>query len=293
MFVTQKETGMQIRGQLPELSRFTYGTMSLGAGAYDMAADVKVARAAMDSGVWFHTSADYGETYKVLRRAFDEDRARVPKLIVKMDAKFPEKTHAVIEGTVRDLGVERVDIAQMCWHVDAAGIAGQARDNGPRWQAFCDLKKRGLVGNFVLEIWPPALSCENGVEAVQNDLVDGLIFYYNLFERFVSNELFDLIEKRKTKVLALRTLGGGRAQPTQDPKGQALEALFQKSGCRNMLEFGVRFVLSDPNVQTTICGTRRLEHLNALLDAARNFKPLDSAVVSEVKSLHRKWSEEK
>jgi aryl-alcohol dehydrogenase-like predicted oxidoreductase len=287
---------MNIRGKLPELPPYTFGTMSLGQGQYDLAADVKVARAAMDAGIWFHTSTDYQDTYRVLRHAFDEDRAHVPQLIVKMDAKVPEMTRSVIETTLAKLKVERVDIAQMCWN-EIPDIAEVHRAQGPRWQAFHELKQQGKVGSFVLEIWPNAGSCQNGVQALLNDLVDGYIFYYNLIERFVDNALFDLIEQRRAKILALRTLGGGgtvaAAGVTPSPeqrKRQELEPLFARSGCKDWLEFSVRFVLSDANVVTAISGTRRLEHLRALLDATRVRKPLDPVLVREMKLLQRKWS---
>src|SRR5438876_565662 len=131
---------MQIRGQLPEISRYTFGTMSLGSGQYDMAADVKVARGAVVTCVWFYTSADYGDTFRVLRRAFDEERGCVPKIIAKMDAQVPARTRAVVEETLGGLGIEKIDIAQMCWHADKAGIAAEAASIGPRWQTFYDLK---------------------------------------------------------------------------------------------------------------------------------------------------------
>jgi aryl-alcohol dehydrogenase-like predicted oxidoreductase len=286
---------MEIRGELPSLTRYTFGSMSLGHG--DDAADVKVARAAMDAGVWFHSSADYagGGTYRVLKKAFAEDRAHVPKLMIKMDSNVPQKTRGVVETTLRELGVQRLDIAQMCWNTEL-GLIRQARgENKERWQAFGDLKQKGLVGSFVLEIWPNAPSCQNGIEALQDDLVDGYIFYYNLTERFVSNPLLELMEQRKAKILALRTLGGGQKSPkpgeAPDPKWQALQPIFAKSGCKDWLEFSMRFILASPGVLTTICGTRNGEHLRALLAAEKSYRPLDAAAVDAVRALHRQWAQ--
>jgi aryl-alcohol dehydrogenase-like predicted oxidoreductase len=286
------------RTPLPAIPRYTFGSMSLGQGRdYDLANDVKVARAAMESGVWFHTSDDYADCYKVLRRAFDEDRAHVPRLIVKMDANIPEKSRAVIEGTRRTLGVDRVDIAQMCCG-DASDLARDAREGNRRWETFREMKEKGWVGNYLVEVWPNATSCRNAQDALETDLVDGLIFYYNLLERFVSNELFDHMEQRKTPLASLRILAGGgvfprpeQTPPTpEDLKRRALAPVFEKSGCRAWDEFAFRFSLSAPRLLTAICGTKGLARFERHLELFRGFKPLAPAVVAEVLALHRQWA---
>ena len=53
------------------LSNYVYGTTRLGDTALPVADRIAIARAAMDSGVWFHTSRQYGEALEVLGRAFD------------------------------------------------------------------------------------------------------------------------------------------------------------------------------------------------------------------------------
>ena len=68
------------------LTSFTFGAMSLGNDPDKMAAHVGVARAAMESGVWFHASQEYagGGAFMILRHAFMEAPAQVPKLILKI-----------------------------------------------------------------------------------------------------------------------------------------------------------------------------------------------------------------
>jgi hypothetical protein len=69
---------------LTDLSKFVYGTTRLGDSKIPFLDRVSMARAAMDAGVWFHTSHQYGDALKVLRAAFDADRKRVPRIIVKI-----------------------------------------------------------------------------------------------------------------------------------------------------------------------------------------------------------------
>jgi hypothetical protein len=66
--------------------------MSLGRNPADIRNDLEVARRALEAGVWFHSSPTYnmGFTYMVLKTAFDEDRSRVPRVILKVrDGSVP------------------------------------------------------------------------------------------------------------------------------------------------------------------------------------------------------------
>ena len=69
---------------LADISPYVYGTTRLGDDKIPFEERVTVARAAMNAGIWFHTSHTYGNALDVLRTAFDQDRANVPKLIVKI-----------------------------------------------------------------------------------------------------------------------------------------------------------------------------------------------------------------
>jgi hypothetical protein len=69
---------------LIDISPYIYGTTRLGDAKIAFEERVKVARAAMEGTDWFHTSHTYGNALEVLRAAFDQDRTRVPKLIVKI-----------------------------------------------------------------------------------------------------------------------------------------------------------------------------------------------------------------
>src|SRR5512142_2152891 len=81
---------------LSDLSPFIYGTTRLGDQQIPFESRVSVARMAMDAGVWFHTSHTYGNALEVLRVAFDQDRARVPKLIVKIIGSTVDELRDVI-----------------------------------------------------------------------------------------------------------------------------------------------------------------------------------------------------
>ena len=72
---------------LTDLPPYVYGTTRLGDQNIPFEDRVQVARAAMEGTSWFHTSHQYGNALQVLRAAFDQNEARIPKLIVKIGLK--------------------------------------------------------------------------------------------------------------------------------------------------------------------------------------------------------------
>ncbi|MBM4143391.1 MAG: hypothetical protein FJ225_07360 [Lentisphaerae bacterium] len=273
------------KGAMPKITRYTLGTM--GMTDRNNPDHVKTARAGMEAGIWFHSSADYPGVSEVLKIAFREDPAHVPRLILKTDGKGPDKLKATVENQVRDLGIGKIDIAQVCGEPD---VDKSFRPGCALHEMMCDLKRRGLVGNFVLENW--RWTSDEALKAVRDDLFDAHTFYWNATERQASNALFDMMRARHTKILALRTLGGGTCNRDPDlpeERVQAIHAIYQRSGCASQVEFRLRFILSQPNVLTTIGGASKVERLNLYLEAERNFRPLDGKIIAEIDALHRQW----
>lgn len=290
---------MHLRQSLPPLSRFTFGTGRLEGGEGDFANHVKVARAAMEAGVWFHSSSDYGKggVFKVLRTAFAEAPSQRPPCIIKVYCPTAEKAAAHIDEILANLGVDRIEIAQLCCWSD---FAEDFRTEGPRFQLFQDLQRRGVIGHYVTEVF--ANDSANAVEVAKADLVDGFIYYYNLIDRQISSELDALLRREKRPVLALRTVAGMKidfdtlaGKILENPGDErlhrltALHPLFLRSGCRDWAEFNVRFLLTQSPVRTTIGATQSLAHLERFLEVEREFQPLDDALMAEIAALHAQW----
>jgi len=278
---------MSFRSQLPDLTRFTFGT-----GKVDQPDDsqhMRVTRMAMDAGVWFHSSHVYGDgrVFQTLKKVFKEDPGHIPKCIFKVDGMGADLLRDTVQASIEGTGVERVDIAQVCGNPDPSTlIPGAALHD-----TMMDLKQKGLVASYVLEIFWRGST--NAMQALKGDLFDGYIFYYNVVNREVNNELFDLLHQKQANILSLRTVGGG-VENFNDPGDpvavrKALDDIYQRSGCTSPLEFRTRFVLSDPLVRTTIGATSKPDHLTALMHAVRDAKPLPRAIVDEISALHRTW----
>jgi len=287
---------------LTDLSPYIYGTTRLGDNQIPFDDRVRIARAAMDAGVWFHASHTYGNALEVLRAAFDQDRARVPKLIVKIGWNSVAEIREIVRQNLEPLGLKSLDLGQLCL---GGPLAEEFAAGGECYAAFARMKEEGLVRRFVMEVFPwtstVALRALRG--GYPEGIVDGYIFYFNPLQRFASNPLWDLIVERNEPVIALRTVSGGNVHRLRDVPGVAwkdylqkraveVAPIFERSGVSGWTEFCVRFAHSFPQVRATVGSTSRPENLREFLAAARHIQPLPAGVLDEIAALQRRWSDE-
>jgi aryl-alcohol dehydrogenase-like predicted oxidoreductase len=287
---------------LSDLSPYVYGTTRLGDDQLSLGERINIARAAMDAGVWFHTSHTYGNALEVLRTAFDQERARVPKLIVKIGWNTMAELRDIIRQNLEPLGLESLELGQLCL---SGALAEEFANGGACYRDLADLKKEGLVRRFVVEVFPwtshvPLQALRKGYT---EGIVDGYIFYLNPLQRFASNELWDLLVERNEPIVAMRTVSGGDVHRLRDVPGAAwkeylqqraveIAPIFDHSGIKSWAEFCVRFAHSFPQVRATVGSTSRLDNLNEFLNAARDVQPLPQDIQDEIAALQRRWSDE-
>jgi predicted aldo/keto reductase-like oxidoreductase len=287
---------------LRDLSPYVYGTTRLGDEQIPFDDRVKVARMAMDAGVWFHTSHTYGNALSVLRVAFDQDRNRVPKLIVKIGWNNIAELRNVIHLNLDPLGLESLDLGQLCL---GGELAWEFANGGACYQEFQRIKAEGLVKRFVVEVFPwtsyiPLSALKGGYP---DGIVDGYIFYLNPLQRFASNALWDLIVQRNLPVVAMRTVSGGPVHRLRDVPGAAwkeylqkraveVAPIFERSGIASWTEFCVRFAFSFPQVRSTVGSTGRPENLQEFFRASAHIQPLPRDIVDEISRLQYRWSDE-
>jgi len=287
---------------LTDLSPYVFGTTRLGDEKTPFDQRVSVARAAMDAGVWFHTSHTYGSALSVLRAAFDLDRSRVPNLIIKIGWNSTEELRGVIHENIDPLGLPGLEIGQLCL---GGQLAEEYVSGGACYETFSRLKAEGLVKRFVLEVFPwtshTALKALRG--GYPQGIVDGYIFYLNPLQRFASNELWDLLVARLEPVIAMRTVAGGPVHRLRDVPGAAwkeylhqraveVAPIFEGSGISSWTGFCVRYAHSFPLVRATVGSSGRIENLKEFLAAARDVQPLPQDIVAEISQLQTRWSDE-
>src|SRR5215207_6600859 len=287
---------------LTDLSPYIYGTTRLGDEKIPFDDRVRIARAAMEGVDWFHTSHTYGNALQVLRTAFDQDRTRVPKLIVKIGWKHVDELRDVIHQNIDPLGLSGLELGQLCL---GESLADDYANGGECYKLFSDLKREGLVNRFVLEVfpWSSAVALKALRGGYPEGIVDGYILYLNPLQRFASNELWDELVEREEPLIAMRTVAGGNVHRLRDVPGYAWKPylqeraaevvpIFERSGIANWTEFCVRFAHGFSQVRATVGATSRLENLREFITAAKNIQPLPDEIQSEITQLHYRWSDE-
>ena len=286
---------------LTDLSPYIYGTTRLGDNQIPFKDRVAMAHAAMDADIWFHTSDQYGDALTVLGQAFDEDRANVPKLIMKIGNDSVGEIRQSILNQLKPLGVDTLELGQLCL---GEKLAAEFANGGSCYDDFMKLKEEGLVNRFVLEVFPwtsdvPMKALQGGYP---NGVIDGYIFYLNPLQRFAANPLWDLLNEQGQPIVAMRTVSGGPVHRLRDVPGAAwlpylqeraveVAPIFEKSGIADWTEFCIRFAHSFPLVRATVGATSRLENLKSFLSAAQHIQPLPQSIVDEIVKLHYKWSD--
>ena len=297
--ITTKNTPSLLSGLTP----FIYGTTRLGDDRIAFAERVKMAQVAMDTGVWFHTSNQYNDALQVLRVAFDTDRTKVPKLIIKIGGDSIRELREDIQKNLEPLGLQSMQTGQLC--LGTGALALDFARGGDCYREFLKIKSEGLVDSYVLEVFPwtsyIALQALKG--GYPENIVDGYIYYFNPLQRFASNELWELLNSRNEAQIALRTVAGGPVHRLRDVPGAAwkeylqhraaeVAPIFERSGVADWNDFCVRFAFSFMNVRATVGSTCHAENLAAYLDAVKNIQPLPADIVDEIIRLHYRWSEE-
>jgi hypothetical protein len=282
---------------LNSLTKYVYGTTRLGDNGIPFSDRETIAREAINKGLWIHTSHSYGNALEVLRAAFDKDRSKIPNAIFKIGWDSVAQIREVIHQNIDPLAIPSMAIGQLCL---GSSLSEQLATGGTELEGLKKLKDEGLVGGYVLETWPwnsnvPLAALRGGH---LDGLVDGLIFYLNPLQRFVSNELWDEIHAREIPILAMRTVAGGTVYPTdrapQYLRERAAEVapLFEASGVESWTEFCVRFALGTPNVLCTVGSTASSPNLMKFVTASQASTPLPKPLMDEILALHRQWADE-
>lgn len=288
---------------LAHLSRYIYGTTRLGHADRPLADRLAIARAARDAGLWFHTSDQYDDALEVLRQLFDEDRTRVPRLIFKAGGDTFDALRARIMSQLERVDLPCMDVAQLCF---GGPLGEELAHGGPIVAGLRQLQAEGLVGRYVLEVfpWTSAAPHRALINGHLDGLVDAMIFYLNPLQRFAANPLWDEINARHFPVIALRSVCGASVHALRDVPGAAwadylreraveVAPLFERAGVTDWTAFCLRFAFGLAPVCATVGATSRPAHLAAFLRAAQppQLQPLPAGVQDELIALQRRWSD--
>lgn len=203
---------------------------------------------------------------------------------------FPQEhvlQHAQLIRTA--LGVDTIDLLQFHVWDDSWAEKKEWRQTIER------LKREKLIQYFGLSLnrWEPS----NGIKAIRTGLVDTVQVIYNIFDQSPEDELFPVCNEMDIGIIARvpldeGSLGGKLTAETRFPEGDwrrryfgpenlpatlkrvdALKAILPNG--MTLPEMALRFILSNPQVSTTIAGMRNMEHVrsNLALSDSAELKP--------------------
>jgi aryl-alcohol dehydrogenase-like predicted oxidoreductase len=301
------------------VSEIGFGTWGMGgwSGADDAAAHAALDRAVALGCNFFDTALAYGAgkseqmVGEMLRRHRGTQlyvATKVPPKNLKWPGRastpaadaFPaEHLRTSTEASLRNLGVERIDLQQL--HVWSDAWAG---DDGWRREAE-RLKADGKIGGFGISVnrWEPA----NVLRAIDTGLIDAVQVVYNVFDQNPEDALFPACRARGVAVIArvpfdegslTGSLRPGMTWPDGDwrntyftPENLAatlarVDALGKALPPGSSLSAAaLRFILANEDVATVIPGMRQVRHVEANM-AASEAGPLDPDLVAILRN-HR------
>ena len=185
------------------------------------------------------------------------------------------------EKSLKNLGVETIDLQQ--FHVWEDSWAQQ-----DEWQeAIAKLTQQGKVQAWGVSVnrWEP----NNCLDTLRTGLIDAVQVIYNIFDQAPEDKLFPLCRELNIGVIARvpfdeGTLTGTLTKDTTFPAGdwrgtyfvpenlnssvdhaEALNPLVPAN--MNLPEMALRFILSNPDVATTIPGMRKMKNVVANMNA--------------------------
>jgi aryl-alcohol dehydrogenase-like predicted oxidoreductase len=187
----------------------------------------------------------------------------------------PDHVRAYTEKSLKNLGVETIDLQQLHVWSDA-----WASDTG--WQrAVRELKDIGMIRAFGISVnrWEPA----NVLRALDTGLVDSVQVVYNIFDQAPEDTLFPYCQAHDIAVVARvpfdeGSLTGSVTAQSRWPDGDFRNIYFNPENLANTLdhvarveplvpagmdlpELALRFILEHPAVSTTIPGMRKPTHV--------------------------------
>lgn len=287
--------------RLTDLPAYIFGTTRLGGDDVARDQQAATARAALEWGLWLHTSRQYGHALEVLGDAIAETATR-PSVIVKIGGGTADNVRATVRENLEPLGLPSVTLGQLS-PVDGLGAA--LAQGLPVLDDLRRLKDEGLVGRYVLEIFP--WTSEEPLAALRaghlEGLIDGFILYINPLQRFASNALWDELQSRGEPLISMRTVGGAPVHVLRDLPGAAwrpylqqraveVAPIFERSGIPDWATFCGRYAHTVPNVRSTVGSTVRREHLETFVALSEHIEPLPADVMDEIAALQRRWSDE-
>ena len=204
------------------------------------------------------------------------------------------------EKSLSNLGVDSIDLQQ--FHVWEDSWSGM-----DEWkEAITKLTKEGKVKAWGVSVnrWEP----ENCLETLRTGLIDAVQVIYNIFDQAPEDLLFGVCREHDIAVIARvpfdeGTLTGTLTTDTRFPADDWRSTYFVPDNLKasvehaealkpiipqkmTMAEMAIRFILSNPDISTTIPGMRKIKNVEMNISCSDG-KGLTPQLLAELE--HHRW----
>ncbi len=241
---------------------FTVPPVSIGAMRFpaDGLDAVELIRFAIDSGLkYIDTSRGYGDSEYILGKALKNGyREKVIlssksspwiKKIREDDEPNAYTVRRRIEETLLRLDIEYIDFYQV-WNVNQRENWDKAVAKGGMVEGILKAMDEGLVRHTGFTSHD---TVENLLEYIEiADWAEIILLSYNLLNR-TYEPVLEAACKKGMGTVVMNPVGGGRFAEDSP----VFQKLSDDLGCRSIADLAVRFVLSNPYVNTILCGMEK------------------------------------
>ena len=265
-----------------EVPRVSIGGMRL---PRDVDEAVALIRHAIDSGMrYIDTSRGYGESEFVFGLALkDGYRQRVLlstkcspwiQKIQSSDTPTADCVRRRIEESMRRLQVDYLDFYQV-WNIDNREHYDQAVAKGGMVEGILKAKAEGLVRHtgFTTHEEVPVL-----LGYIQEaDWCEVMLTTYNLLNRKYAPAI-EAAHKKGIGTIVMNPVGGGKLAEDSP----VLWELAREVGAGSVADLAVQYALSNPNIDTILCGVSKMSDVNHTLGAAEH--PLTAGQLARIEA---------
>ena len=251
-----------------DASPISIGAMRLPGDTEDA---VALIRQAIDAGMrYIDTSRGYGQSEWLLGRALrDGYREKVilstkwSSWITKIrdtDDQSASSFRRRLEESMARLDVDYLDFYQI-WNIHDPKQFQTATAPDGALEALLQAKEEGLIRHLGFTMHDAPEHCIQHME--QAPWCDAILVTYNLMHRLYA----PVLEKAKELGIAsivMNPMGGGRFAQ----ESPVLSALAAKVGVGSPAELATRFVMSNPNIDTQLCGIAKPSDITDTVAAA-------------------------
>lgn len=264
-----------------EVAPVSIGAMRLPEDCLDA---VALIRYAIDAGMrYIDTSRGYGESEFKLGAALKEGyRERVMlsskcspwiKKVREDDDGSADSVRRRIDESLLRLGVDRLDVYQV-WNVNSREAWELATKRGGMVDGIRRAQAEGLVGHI-------GFTTHDTVENLLDYLdmaewAELLLVTYNLLNR-TYEPVLERARERGMGTIVMNPVGGGRLTENSD----VMMSLATSVDATSVADLAVRYVLSNPNVDTILCGMTRPRDVDDTIASAKA-APFSPSEVEEV-----------